>query len=97
MNITRVASVKPFGVCFNSSTMVTSYPEGLVVPQVNLVLTNDEVWRVVGAKSSFKHVTDKKSGTWLKSYKEVKYRNNISWLIYLEHHVSANEGKQPHT
>ncbi|KAI3849077.1 hypothetical protein MKX03_011520, partial [Papaver bracteatum] len=52
MNITRVASVKPFGACFNSSTMVYSYPEGLVVPQVSLVLTNDVVWRVVGVKSS---------------------------------------------
>ncbi|XP_026448173.1 basic 7S globulin-like [Papaver somniferum] len=58
MNITRAASVKPFGACFNSSTMVTSYPEGLVVPQVNLVLTNNVVWRVVGAKSSLKYVND---------------------------------------
>ncbi|KAI3948158.1 hypothetical protein MKX01_014757 [Papaver californicum] len=58
MNITRVASVKPFGACFDSSTMVTSYPEGLVVLQVNLVLTNDVVWRVVGSKSSLKYVAD---------------------------------------
>ncbi|KAI3988277.1 hypothetical protein MKX01_012066 [Papaver californicum] len=58
INITRVTSVKPFGACFDSSTMVTSYPEGLVVPQVNLVLTNDVVWRVVGSKSSLKYVAD---------------------------------------
>ncbi|XP_010457449.1 PREDICTED: basic 7S globulin-like [Camelina sativa] len=50
-NITRVASVKPFGACFSTENVgVTRL--GYAVPEIQLVLhSNDVVWRIFGANS----------------------------------------------
>jgi hypothetical protein len=50
-NITRVAGVKPFEVCFSSKN-VFSTRLGWAVPEIDLVLQNEEtVWRIFGANS----------------------------------------------
>ncbi|KAG2255149.1 hypothetical protein Bca52824_074443 [Brassica carinata] len=50
-NITRVASVAPFGACFSTENIgVTRL--GYAVPEIQLVLhNNDVVWRIFGANS----------------------------------------------
>uniref|UniRef100_M4EP06 Peptidase A1 domain-containing protein n=1 Tax=Brassica campestris TaxID=3711 RepID=M4EP06_BRACM len=50
-NITRVASVAPFGACFSTENVgVTRL--GYAVPEIQLVLhSNDVVWRIFGANS----------------------------------------------
>ncbi|KAI3946152.1 hypothetical protein MKX01_024908 [Papaver californicum] len=51
MNITRVASVAPFGVCFDSKNMISTRV-GALVPEINLVLHTDRVvWRIFGSNS----------------------------------------------
>ncbi|XVE73164.1 hypothetical protein DITRI_Ditri11bG0095200 [Diplodiscus trichospermus] len=51
MNITRVAGVAPFEVCFNSSNILSTRL-GAAVPSIDLVLQNDNVfWRIFGANS----------------------------------------------
>ncbi|GMI69370.1 secreted aspartic protease 2 [Hibiscus trionum] len=51
MNITRVAGVAPFEVCFSSSNIFGTRV-GPTVPSINLVLQNqDVVWRIFGANS----------------------------------------------
>nr|GEV53501.1 basic 7S globulin-like [Tanacetum cinerariifolium] len=50
-NITRVASVAPFGVCFNT-TNVLSTRVGPSVPSIELVLENENtVWVITGSNS----------------------------------------------
>lgn len=49
--VPRVASVSPFGLCFNS-TSLGSTRVGPAVPQIDLVLQNKDVfWRIFGANS----------------------------------------------
>ncbi|XP_071736995.1 probable aspartic proteinase GIP2 [Rutidosis leptorrhynchoides] len=49
--VPRVSSVAPFGLCFNS-TFIGSTWLGAGVPSINLVLQNkDVVWRIFGANS----------------------------------------------
>ncbi|XP_071736996.1 probable aspartic proteinase GIP2 [Rutidosis leptorrhynchoides] len=49
--VPRVATVAPFGLCFNS-TFIGSTRLGAGVPSINLVLQNkDVVWRIFGANS----------------------------------------------
>ncbi|KAK9076959.1 hypothetical protein SSX86_005294 [Deinandra increscens subsp. villosa] len=49
--VARVASVAPFGLCFNS-TGLGSTRVGPGVPQIDFVLQNDDVlWRIFGANS----------------------------------------------
>ncbi|KAM0016262.1 putative nepenthesin [Helianthus debilis subsp. tardiflorus] len=49
--VPRVASVAPFGLCFNS-TSLASTRVGPGVPQIDLVLQNNDVfWRIFGANS----------------------------------------------
>ncbi|RVW53678.1 Basic 7S globulin [Vitis vinifera] len=51
MNITRVAAVAPFSVCFSSKN-VYSTRGGAAVPTIGLVLQNNSVvWRIFGANS----------------------------------------------
>ncbi|KAF8394443.1 hypothetical protein HHK36_020651 [Tetracentron sinense] len=51
MNITRVAAVAPFGVCFSSKNIVSTRV-GLAVPSIDLVLQSESVfWRIFGANS----------------------------------------------
>ncbi|KAJ9697069.1 hypothetical protein PVL29_009020 [Vitis rotundifolia] len=51
MNITRVAAVAPFSVCFSSKN-VYSTRGGVAVPTIGLVLQNNSVvWRIFGANS----------------------------------------------
>ncbi|OVA05510.1 Peptidase A1 [Macleaya cordata] len=51
MNISRVASVAPFGVCFSREN-VLSTRVGYAVPTIDLVLQNENVfWRIFGANS----------------------------------------------
>ncbi|KAI3922335.1 hypothetical protein MKX01_006024 [Papaver californicum] len=60
MNITRVASVAPFGVCFDSKNMISTRV-GALVPEINLVLHTDRVvWRIFGSNSMVQ-VSDKVS------------------------------------
>ncbi|KAI3984516.1 hypothetical protein MKX01_034009 [Papaver californicum] len=47
MNFLRVASVAPFGACFNASTMPIGRI-GFSVPQVQLVLPNKLKWQMIG-------------------------------------------------
>lgn len=50
-NITRVASVAPFEVCFSSSNILSTRL-GPSVPEIDLVLQNNNVvWRIFGANS----------------------------------------------
>ncbi|GAV89580.1 hypothetical protein CFOL_v3_32994 [Cephalotus follicularis] len=50
-NITRVAAVSPFDVCFNSSN-VLSTRLGYSVPSIELVMQNEAtLWRIYGANS----------------------------------------------
>ncbi|XP_051127417.1 probable aspartic proteinase GIP2 [Andrographis paniculata] len=49
-NIRRVASVAPFGACFDSSSIGSS-ATGLNVPEIDFVLQNDVYWRFYGANS----------------------------------------------
>lgn len=49
-NITRVASVKPFGACFDAST-VLSTRVGPSVPAIGLVLQKNITWSIFGANS----------------------------------------------
>lgn len=54
MNISRVASVSPFGVCF-STTNIVNTRAGAVVPSIDLVLQNKRaVWRIFGSNSMVK-------------------------------------------
>lgn len=54
MNIKRVASVAPFGACFNSKTIANS-KTGPVVPTIDLVLQSKSVyWRFYGSNSMVK-------------------------------------------
>ncbi|XP_068660851.1 probable aspartic proteinase GIP2 [Aristolochia californica] len=51
MNITRVASVAPFGACFSSEN-IGSTRVGPAVPLIDLVLHNSSIsWRIFGANS----------------------------------------------
>ncbi|XP_075085620.1 putative aspartic proteinase GIP2 [Nicotiana tabacum] len=51
VNITRVASVAPFGACFDSRNIVSTRV-GPAVPSIDLVLQNENVfWRIFGANS----------------------------------------------
>jgi len=51
MNISRVASVKPFGACFDANT-VKSTKVGPAVPIIELLLDNEFVyWRIYGGNS----------------------------------------------
>ena len=51
MNITRVAAVAPFSVCFSSKNVYITRG-GTAVPTIGLVLQNNSVvWRVFGANS----------------------------------------------
>ncbi|RZC67025.1 hypothetical protein C5167_010710 [Papaver somniferum] len=60
LNITRVASVAPFGVCFDSKNMISTRL-GALVPEINLVLHTDRVvWRIFGSNSMVR-VSDKVS------------------------------------
>jgi len=49
-NITRVAAVAPFEVCFSSEN-VGSTRLGAAVPTIELVLPNQKIWRIFGANS----------------------------------------------
>ncbi|KAH6810337.1 hypothetical protein C2S51_024099 [Perilla frutescens var. frutescens] len=50
-NIKRVASVAPFGACFDSNT-ITSSKSGGDVPTIDLILQNEKVyWRIYGSNS----------------------------------------------
>lgn len=49
-NITRVASVAPFEVCFSSENVLGTRL-GAAVPTIELFLQNNEVWRIFGANS----------------------------------------------
>lgn len=50
-NVPRVASVAPFGACFNSKN-IGSTRVGPAVPQIDLVLQSKNVyWRISGANS----------------------------------------------
>ncbi|XP_022727466.1 basic 7S globulin 2-like [Durio zibethinus] len=50
-NITRVAGVAPFEVCFSSSNILSTRL-GAAVPSIDLVLQNENVlWRIFGANS----------------------------------------------
>ncbi|EOA37484.1 hypothetical protein CARUB_v10011636mg [Capsella rubella] len=50
-NITRVASVKPFGACFSTQNIGVTRV-GYAVPEIQLVLhSKDVVWRIFGANS----------------------------------------------
>ncbi|XP_010481702.1 PREDICTED: basic 7S globulin-like [Camelina sativa] len=50
-NITRVASVKPFGACFSTKNVGVTRV-GYAVPEIQLVLhSKDVVWRIFGANS----------------------------------------------
>lgn len=49
-NITRVASVKPFGACFDAKT-VLSTRIGPSVPTIDLVLQKNITWSIFGANS----------------------------------------------
>ncbi|PRQ38799.1 putative aspartic peptidase A1 family, xylanase inhibitor [Rosa chinensis] len=50
-NIRKVASVAPFGACFNTKDIATTRA-GPVVPPIDLVLQSESVyWRIVGANS----------------------------------------------
>ena len=52
--ITRVASVAPFGACFNSKTIANTLT-GAAVPTIDLVLQSKSVyWRIYGANSMVK-------------------------------------------
>ncbi|RZC45212.1 hypothetical protein C5167_038181 [Papaver somniferum] len=60
LNITRMASVAPFGVCFDSKNMISTRL-GALVPEINLVLHTDRVvWRIFGSNSMVQ-VSDKVS------------------------------------
>lgn len=51
MNMTRVASVAPFGLCFNSKGVGSTH-EGPKVPIIELVLQSETVmWRIFGRNS----------------------------------------------
>ncbi|KAL1825928.1 hypothetical protein ACET3Z_012706 [Daucus carota] len=51
MNISRVASVAPFGACFDEKT-VTGSRLGAKVPSIDLVLQNENVvWTITGSNS----------------------------------------------
>ncbi|KAK7848524.1 basic 7s globulin, partial [Quercus suber] len=53
-NITRVASVAPFGACFSSKTIASTIT-GPAVPIIDLVLQSKSVhWRIYGANSMVK-------------------------------------------
>ncbi|KAI3921538.1 hypothetical protein MKW98_013472 [Papaver atlanticum] len=54
MNITRVASVAPFDVCFDSTNMISTRVGGLV-PTINIVLHRENVvWKIFGSNSMVK-------------------------------------------
>ncbi|XP_065863419.1 probable aspartic proteinase GIP2 [Euphorbia lathyris] len=56
--VPRVASVAPFGACFNS-TAISSTRLGPGVPSIDLVLqSNNVVWRIVGANSMVEVAND---------------------------------------
>ncbi|KAE8686141.1 Hepatoma-derived growth factor-related protein [Hibiscus syriacus] len=58
MNITRVAGVAPFEVCFSSSNILSTRL-GPAVPSIDLVLQNQDVfWRIFGANSMVEVNTD---------------------------------------
>ncbi|MCL7031807.1 hypothetical protein MKW94_002335, partial [Papaver nudicaule] len=60
MNIFRVASVAPFGVCFDSTNMRGS-PVGALVPTIGLVLHRENVvWNIHG-RNSMVRISDKVS------------------------------------
>ncbi|XP_059632567.1 probable aspartic proteinase GIP2 [Cornus florida] len=53
--IKRVTSVKPFGACFSSKTIMASTRTGPAVPTIDLVLQSKSIyWRVYGANSMVK-------------------------------------------
>lgn len=54
VNVTRVASVAPFGACFNAKEIGTAYT-GPAVPTIDLVLQSKDVyWRIFGWNSMVK-------------------------------------------
>lgn len=51
LNVSRVASVAPFGACFSSKDISTAYT-GPAVPKIDLVLQKKDVyWRIFGGNS----------------------------------------------
>lgn len=51
LNVSKVASVAPFGACFSSKDISTAYT-GPAVPKIDLVLQNKDVyWRIFGGNS----------------------------------------------
>ncbi|KAK1380124.1 Peptidase A1 domain-containing protein [Heracleum sosnowskyi] len=51
LNVSKVASVAPFGACFNSKDIDTAYT-GPAVPKIDLVMQNKDVyWRIFGGNS----------------------------------------------
>ncbi|XP_026453728.1 basic 7S globulin 2-like [Papaver somniferum] len=50
MNMSRVASVAPFGACYDSTNILKTRA-GPLVPTINLVLPEKVIWRIHGANS----------------------------------------------
>ncbi|XP_015888301.3 probable aspartic proteinase GIP2 [Ziziphus jujuba] len=77
-NITRVANVTPFDVCFNSNGIARTHL-GPAVPTIELVFNNNAVWKIYGANSMVQVSRDvmclalvsKKEGFWTKGAIEI--------------------------
>ncbi|KAI3881217.1 hypothetical protein MKX03_015922 [Papaver bracteatum] len=55
MNISRVASVAPYDVCFNASTFVVTRG-GLLLPTVSLGLPDNVEWRILDQRNIVRNV-----------------------------------------